>query len=229
MPSRPIRSAGVPAADPGVFMRRRADDVCARGPMRWRPRASSGWSAANRAVGEQYPAGRVRPSWSSSARCGPLVSEMFFDRKLSVGAPFFNMAFTPFMVVLGLACRWGRCCPGSGPRSAGRGQALAIGASCCALAVGLAYADADRAQRAWAVGCFSGAWLIRARVGFVEPGPDGREPSGRLRRCRARTGARPQPMRGLASPWPGSPDDGLGARGYPRGADGEAFECRALP
>lgn len=32
----------------------------------------------------------------------PLVAEMIWDRKLSVGPPFFNMAFTPFMVVLGL-------------------------------------------------------------------------------------------------------------------------------
>ncbi|MHA7867090.1 MAG: heme lyase CcmF/NrfE family subunit [Salipiger thiooxidans] len=32
----------------------------------------------------------------------PLVAEMLFQRKLSVGAPFFNMAFTPFMVLLGL-------------------------------------------------------------------------------------------------------------------------------
>ncbi|MEP4195817.1 MAG: heme lyase CcmF/NrfE family subunit [Aliishimia sp.] len=32
----------------------------------------------------------------------PLVAEMFFDRKLSVGPPFFNAAFTPFMAVLGL-------------------------------------------------------------------------------------------------------------------------------
>ena len=30
----------------------------------------------------------------------PLVAEMFFDRKLTVGAPFFNAAFTPFMVTL---------------------------------------------------------------------------------------------------------------------------------
>ncbi|HAW48000.1 MAG TPA: heme lyase NrfEFG subunit NrfE, partial [Roseovarius sp.] len=30
----------------------------------------------------------------------PLVAEMAFDRKLSVGAPFFNAAFTPFMVAL---------------------------------------------------------------------------------------------------------------------------------
>jgi len=30
----------------------------------------------------------------------PLVAEMFFDRKLSVGPPFFDAAFTPFMVAL---------------------------------------------------------------------------------------------------------------------------------
>ena len=30
----------------------------------------------------------------------PLVAELAFGRKLSVGAPFFNMAFTPFMVAL---------------------------------------------------------------------------------------------------------------------------------
>jgi cytochrome c-type biogenesis protein CcmF len=32
----------------------------------------------------------------------PLVAEMLFDRKLSVGPPFFNAAFTPFMLMLGL-------------------------------------------------------------------------------------------------------------------------------
>ena len=32
----------------------------------------------------------------------PLVAELFFDRKLSVGPPFFNAAFTPFMILLGL-------------------------------------------------------------------------------------------------------------------------------
>jgi cytochrome c-type biogenesis protein CcmF len=36
----------------------------------------------------------------------PLVSEMLFDRVLTVGPPFFNMAFTPFMVAL-----WPWCCP----------------------------------------------------------------------------------------------------------------------
>ena len=32
----------------------------------------------------------------------PLIAELFFNRKLSVGEPFFNAAFTPFMVALAL-------------------------------------------------------------------------------------------------------------------------------
>ncbi|MEP3866305.1 MAG: heme lyase CcmF/NrfE family subunit, partial [Paracoccaceae bacterium] len=41
----------------------------------------------------------------------PLVAEMFFDRKLSVGPPFFNLAFTPFMVLLGLVLPIGAMMP----------------------------------------------------------------------------------------------------------------------
>ncbi|MCF6231670.1 MAG: heme lyase CcmF/NrfE family subunit [Rhodobacteraceae bacterium] len=41
----------------------------------------------------------------------PLLAEMFFDRKLSVGPPFFNMAFTPFMVLLGIALPIGALLP----------------------------------------------------------------------------------------------------------------------
>ena len=41
----------------------------------------------------------------------PIIAEMFFDRKLSVGAPFFNMAFTPFMVALGIAMPIGALLP----------------------------------------------------------------------------------------------------------------------
>jgi len=41
----------------------------------------------------------------------PLVAEMFFARKLSVGAPFFDAAFTPFMVVLALVLPVGSMLP----------------------------------------------------------------------------------------------------------------------
>ncbi|MEL7299891.1 MAG: heme lyase CcmF/NrfE family subunit [Pseudomonadota bacterium] len=41
----------------------------------------------------------------------PLVAELFFDRKLSVGPPFFNIAFTPFMVALALILPFGSVFP----------------------------------------------------------------------------------------------------------------------
>lgn len=41
----------------------------------------------------------------------PMVAEMAFDRKLSVGAPFFNAAFTPFMILLGIVLPVGAMLP----------------------------------------------------------------------------------------------------------------------
>jgi cytochrome c-type biogenesis protein CcmF len=41
----------------------------------------------------------------------PLVAELFFDRKLSVGAPFFDAAFTPFMVALAVILPLGAVLP----------------------------------------------------------------------------------------------------------------------
>ncbi|MEM1232667.1 MAG: heme lyase CcmF/NrfE family subunit [Pseudomonadota bacterium] len=41
----------------------------------------------------------------------PLVAELLFDRKLSVGPPFFNIAFTPFMIALALILPLGSILP----------------------------------------------------------------------------------------------------------------------
>ena len=41
----------------------------------------------------------------------PLVAEMFFDRKLSVGAPFFDAAFSPFVVALAVILPIGAMLP----------------------------------------------------------------------------------------------------------------------
>ncbi|PWR03145.1 heme lyase NrfEFG subunit NrfE [Meridianimarinicoccus roseus] len=41
----------------------------------------------------------------------PLIAEMLFDRKLSVGPPFFDAAFTPFMVVLAVILPLGALMP----------------------------------------------------------------------------------------------------------------------
>ncbi len=41
----------------------------------------------------------------------PLIAELLFDRKLSVGAPFFDAAFTPFMVALAVILPLGSMLP----------------------------------------------------------------------------------------------------------------------
>lgn len=41
----------------------------------------------------------------------PMVAEMLFDRKLSVGPPFFNAAFGPFMIALGIVLPVGAILP----------------------------------------------------------------------------------------------------------------------
>jgi len=41
----------------------------------------------------------------------PLVAEMFFNRKLSVGPPFFDAAFSPFMIALAIALPLGSMLP----------------------------------------------------------------------------------------------------------------------
>lgn len=90
----------------------------------------------------------------------PLFSEMFFDRKLSVGEPWFNAAFTPIMVLLGLVLPLGAMLPWK------RGK---LGRVALKLRVGFVFAVAIGALF-WAVqtgrsslgpvGLFLGAWLI---------------------------------------------------------------------
>ncbi|WP_163850420.1 heme lyase CcmF/NrfE family subunit [Pseudooceanicola aestuarii] len=90
----------------------------------------------------------------------PLVSELAFDRKLSVGAPFFNMAFTPFMIALGLVLPVGAMLPWKRAK-VGRvlrqlmpaaGLAVAIGAAVWALGTGRTAGGP--------LGLALGAWLV---------------------------------------------------------------------
>src|SRR6056297_35534 len=90
----------------------------------------------------------------------PLVAEMAFDRKLSVGAPFFNAAFTPFMVALGLVLpvgammAWKRAKPRRALRALAPAFALAV-------AVGaLAWAMQSGRSALGPVGMFLAAWLV---------------------------------------------------------------------
>ena len=90
----------------------------------------------------------------------PLVAEMFFDRKLSVGPPFFNMAFTPFMVVLGAVLPIGAMVPWKRGALV-RAMRPLRGAFILAVAVAaLVWAMQTGRSALGPVGVFLGVWVV---------------------------------------------------------------------
>lgn len=90
----------------------------------------------------------------------PLVAEIAFDRKLSVGAPFFNAAFSPFMLVLGLILPIGAMMPWK-RAMIGRTLKPLLPALALSLALaGLAWAMQSGRSLFGPIGVFLGAWLV---------------------------------------------------------------------
>jgi len=90
----------------------------------------------------------------------PLVAEMAWGRKLSVGAPFFDMAFTPFMVLLAIVLPVGAMLPWKRGSIAKAARPLR-GALVLAIAVGLlAYAMGSGRSAVGPIGAALGAWLV---------------------------------------------------------------------
>jgi cytochrome c-type biogenesis protein CcmF len=90
----------------------------------------------------------------------PLLAEMFFDRKLSVGAPFFNMAFSPFMLVLGLILPIGSAMPWKRARIMRALRPLRY-VFMLALAIGgLVYAVQTGRSLLGPIGVFLAAWIV---------------------------------------------------------------------
>ncbi|MFZ1727788.1 MAG: heme lyase CcmF/NrfE family subunit, partial [Albidovulum sp.] len=90
----------------------------------------------------------------------PLVAELAFDRKLSVGAPFFNQAFTPFMVLLAIILPLGAIMPWKRARVGASFRPL-IGALALAVALGaLTFAVQTGRSVLAPVGVVLGVWLI---------------------------------------------------------------------
>ncbi len=90
----------------------------------------------------------------------PLVSEIFFTRKLSVGPPFFNMAFTPFMILLGVVLPVGAMLPWKRAKLS-RAMRPLIPALVLSLALaGLVWTMQTERSLLGPVGLFLGAWLV---------------------------------------------------------------------
>jgi cytochrome c-type biogenesis protein CcmF len=90
----------------------------------------------------------------------PLFAELAFGRKLSVGAPFFDAAFTPFMVALALILPLGAIMPWK-RATIGRSALPLIGAAALALA-GLALTFAVQTGRSAVgpIGVGLGLWVV---------------------------------------------------------------------
>jgi cytochrome c-type biogenesis protein CcmF len=90
----------------------------------------------------------------------PLIAELAFGRKLSVGAPFFEQAFTPFMVILAAILPLGAILPWKRARVERSVRPLAP-ALLLALALGaLAFAFGTGRSALAPVGVALGSWLI---------------------------------------------------------------------
>ncbi len=90
----------------------------------------------------------------------PLVAELFFDRKLSVGAPFFEAAFTPFIVGVAIVLPIGAMLPWKRARLAPVLARLRP-ALLLALAVGVLVWALGSGRSALApVGMALGSWLV---------------------------------------------------------------------
>ncbi len=90
----------------------------------------------------------------------PLVSEMAFDRVLSVGAPFFDAAFTPFMIALAIALPVGAVLPWKRGQL-GRAARSMTGAAALAVALGaLTFALQTGGSALGPVGVALGVWLV---------------------------------------------------------------------
>ena len=90
----------------------------------------------------------------------PLLAELYFDQKLSVGPPFFNAAFTPFFVILALALPIGALLPW---KRAGLGRALRLLLPAAVLSLALmalVFAIQTGRSALGPVGLALGFWLI---------------------------------------------------------------------
>ncbi len=115
----------------------------------------------------------------------PLVAEMIWDRKLSVGPPFFDMAFTPFMIALAIILPLGSMLPWKRASLSKAMQPL-WGALALTLAIGALVWTVQTGRSIMApVGAMLATWLVAgAAVDLWSRTGRGTDLATKLRRLR---------------------------------------------
>lgn len=90
----------------------------------------------------------------------PLIAELLWGRKLSVGAPFFNQAFTPFMLVIAIVLPLGSILPWKRAQLKRMLGTLGGALIFCAATAILVFAVSTGRSGIAVVGAGLGAWLI---------------------------------------------------------------------
>ena len=162
----------------------------------------------------------------------PLVAELAWDQKLSVGPPFFDAAFTPFMVALALILPVGALIPWKRARLGRAGRsllpaliaAIAIGALVWTMQSGRSIlAPVAAALAVWTIGGTLVELWIRAgqRSGRDEASPARRFATRRLGQSRGAFGLCDYAVWGCRA-------DSLADRGYSGGSGRRQFRGRSL-
>ena len=90
----------------------------------------------------------------------PLVAEMIWDRKLSVGPPFFDVAFTPFMMALAVLLPVGSILPWKRAKVARVMRPLWAALAVAFVLAALAWVAQEKKSLIAPVGAFLGVWLV---------------------------------------------------------------------
>ncbi|MEY8119669.1 heme lyase CcmF/NrfE family subunit [Falsihalocynthiibacter sp. BN13B15] len=90
----------------------------------------------------------------------PLIAELFFDRKLSVGAPFFDTAFTPFVIAIALLLPIGPLLPWKRAKLSKALRPLRAGLLLAVALALLVWAIQSERSIMAPIGVFLGSWVL---------------------------------------------------------------------
>jgi len=90
----------------------------------------------------------------------PLVAEMIWDRKLSVGAPFFDLAFTPFMMALAVVLPIGALLPWKRAKFGRVFKPLWLALGVAFIVAALAWTFQSERSLLAPIGAMLGVWLV---------------------------------------------------------------------